>query len=106
MKNIQIQVEIIEWIDNHQPGFVKCRLIDAWGKVWHFRDKLPIFTNKDLNDESNYPQHGELTGIIIKKWIDETGREIITIDTEKPFCIESDEGYHYFDVLQNQIIET
>ena len=105
MKNIEVKVEIIEWIDNHQPGFVRCRLIDAWGKAWHFQDKLPIFTDKDLNENSKFPQPGIINCVMIKREIDDKGREIISIDTEKPYEIEAEENCYCFDVLYNQIID-
>lgn len=100
-----VSVEITRWVDDYQPGIVECRLVDAYGKVWHFVDKLPYFTATYLGPESEYPQPGTIACEIERKWLDESGRDICLIDTDRPWCIEATSGETCFDVLATQLCE-
>jgi hypothetical protein len=97
-----VRVEIIRYVDDAQPGWVECRLRDAWGHEHAFVDKVPIFTHSDLNESSRYPQPGTIACQEIQRRHDQ-GREIITIDTERPWHVESNSGETRFDVLATQL---
>jgi len=88
-----------------QPGIVECQLFDAYGKEWIFQDKTAIFAPHDLDANSDYPQPGVIACEIIKQWQDTNGREIVSIDTERPWGVETVTGESRFDVLQSQLIE-
>jgi len=98
-----IKIKITSFIDSHQPGFVEGRFIDAWNKEHIVRDKVPIFTEEHLDESSDYPREGFVACEIIKTWNDSKGREIKTVNTEKPWGIESIDAIKEFDLLTEQI---
>lgn len=100
-----VKVRIDKFIRDDQPGFVECSFTDAWGKQHIVQDKVPIVTDKDLDANSNYPQEGIIACKVIKKWNDKDGRLIFTVDTEKPWGVDTIEGLTQFDLLDLQIIE-
>ena len=100
-----IRVDIVEWVDDAQPGVVVSRLVDAWGCEHMLIDKLPIFTSADLDRHSPYPQPGWLACTVVERR-DAEGRDIITIDTQQPWCIESTTGTTRFEVLSEQLVES
>ena len=102
----ELSVEIIRYFDDAQPGWVECRLKDAWGKEHTFIDKAPIFTSSELNKDSNYPQYGVIACQVVRRWRDPHGREIVTIDMEHPWHVESSSGDTRFDVLATQLNES
>ena len=79
-----VTVKIVRFTDNSQPGWVECNLTDAWGRQWVFEDKVPIFTTEHLDSETTYPRQGLICCQIIKRWSDESARELVTIDTQSP----------------------
>ena len=100
----QVRVEIIRFVDDHDyPGWVECRLIDAWGREWSFMDKVPVFTCESLWSDSKYPCPGAIVCEIVERKTDASGRELVTIDTEKPFGVEATAGEYRFDVLAEQL---
>lgn len=100
-----IKIKITSYISNDQPGFVECRLIDAWHKEHTIQEKVPICTKKDLDENSEYPQAGIIACELIKVWRDESGRRIYTVSTEKPWAVDTIEGLTEFDLLGEQLIE-
>jgi hypothetical protein len=100
-----IKIQISKFIDNHPPGFVECTFNDAWGKAHIVQEKIPIVTEKDLSASSEYPQDGVIGCEIVKEWQDKLGNQILTVNTEKPWGVESIEGLTEFDLLKEQIIE-
>ncbi len=51
-----VRVEIVRFVDDSQPGWVECRLVDARGQEWLFVEKVPIVTSSDLTALTPYPQ--------------------------------------------------
>jgi hypothetical protein len=98
-----IRVDIIEWIDDAQPGVVACRLIDASGREHTFIDKAPIFTSDELNQHSTYPQPGWIACELVSRRQDAEGRTLITVDTEQPWHVTSADDITRFEVLSTQI---
>ncbi len=100
-----VNVEIIRWVDDDQPGFVECRLIDVSGRDWRFVDKLPVFTAANLSRKSAYPQPGIIACEVEKTWSDEVGRELCLINTDRPWGVESTSSETRFHVLSTQLCE-
>ena len=98
-----IRVDIIEWVDDAQPGVVACQLIDAWGREHRFIEKVPIATSTDLDRNSTYPQPGWLDCELVRQWQDADGRALATITTERPRYIASTDEITHFDVLSAQV---
>jgi hypothetical protein len=98
-----IRVDIIEWVDDVQPGVVACQLIDAWGHKHTFIEKLPIVTSDELDQHSTYPQPGWIACELVGRRHDAEGRTIITIDTEHPWHITSTDDITLFEILSTQL---
>jgi hypothetical protein len=43
-----LRVEIVDFVDEYQPGIVQCAFRDAHGKQHTFVEKIPRVTNRDL----------------------------------------------------------
>lgn len=98
-----IKISIDKFISDHQPGFVECSFTDAWGKQHIVHEKVPVVTDQDLDANSHYPQEGVIACEVLKKWEDKDGRIIFTVDTVKPWDIDTIEGLQRFDLLGLQI---
>jgi hypothetical protein len=99
-----VRVEIVRFVDDHQSGWVECRLRDAWDLEWVFVEKVPVVTRANLDGDSRYPQPGVIAGEIVKAWRDEGGRELRTINTERPWDVAAENGETQFEVLAEQIL--
>jgi len=103
---IGLNVLITKYIsDDPQPGIVECQLVDAYGNEWVFRDKTAVIALGDLDADSDYPQPGVIACEIMRLRHDVNGREIISVNTERPWGVEALTGASRFDVLRSQIIE-
>ena len=94
---------IERFVDPHQPGFVECSIIDAWNKKHLFIDKVPVVAIEDLDETSSYPQPGVIACEILKEWTDDAGRIILSVTTQHPWAIESNDGLYEFDILAEQL---
>ena len=100
-----IKIKITSFISDDQPGFVECKLVDAWNKEHTIQDKVPVVTKNYLDEKSEYRQDGVIACEVIKRWTDQIGRTIFTITTEKPWAVDSLEGLTEFDLLEEQLTE-
>ena len=102
---LALKITIVAFINDDQPGFVEARLTDAWNKEFVFHAKVPIFTKEHLDANSNYPQQGVIACMLVKEYTVE-GRQIMIVNTEKPWAVDSINGIYEFEVLPEQLIET
>ena len=101
-----IKVTIVRYIsDEPQPGIVECKFEDAHGHRWSFVEKTAIVSTQNLDAQATYPQEGVAACEILHRNLDGAGREVIRVDTERPWHIESVEGKTQFDVLPESLIE-
>jgi hypothetical protein len=100
-----VNVAITRYADDSNPGWVECKLIDARGREWAFIEKVPVVTAEDLHAHSKYPQPGVIACEILERTRTADGREVITIDTIRPWGVESTTGESRFDVTPEQMIE-
>ena len=101
-----IYVGIIKWItDDPQPGGVACQLTNAYGTQHVFIGKQVYFTWVNFNQDSPYPQLGEIACTIIDQQCDPNGRQIIIVDTKRPWDIASTNHEAQFAVLAEQLSE-
>ena len=61
-------------------------------------------TSEHLDASSSYPQAGIITCQVIEE-NKVNGREIVKIDSELPWHIESTTGVTFFEILADQLIE-
>lgn len=101
---ISLVVQVKRFVDDHFPGFVGCVLTDAEGIRHEFVEKVPIVSTSDFRSSSLYPQAGHIACIIEEEWIDELGRRLVRVNTEKPWSVESVAGKTTFTVLEEQIL--
>jgi hypothetical protein len=101
-----LAVEIVRFVDDHQPGWVECEFIDAEGHSHTLLDKVPAFgseTNEDLDAASKYPQPGVARCEILEEFRDAQGREVVRITIDKPDTLESKSGLTEFVVHPSQV---
>ena len=102
--NIQnLAVEIVRFVDDHQPGWVACEFADAEGNRHTLIDKVPIFISDPLDANSAYPQLGKTRCEVLARWQDAQGRELVRITIARPDVIKSTEGLSEFVVLSPQL---
>jgi hypothetical protein len=104
MNRLAIQIE--RFVDEHFPGFVECAFIDSEGTRHEFVEKVPVVSGANLNAESEYPQPGHIDCTIAGRWLDEQGRRVVRVNTEKPWSVESVTGMTIFAVYEEQISST
>ena len=98
MKALKIQV--IEYIDDWNPGWVKCEFKDVHGKTWSFIEKVPVVSIEALDSKSNYPIETYIECEVISQ-----SSNVVTINLEKPLGIIA-EDQTIFDVFEDQIINS
>lgn len=97
-----VKIKIIEYIDDSQPGWVRCVLTDAFGKEWLFTEKVPIVTSDYLDEKSTYPQEGMINCIIVGE---NDKDNCIDIDTSKPYGVYSEEDKTNFTIFKTQLAD-
>ena len=98
-----VRVTIVAFINEAFPGWVECELVDARGRTWKFHEKVPVVSTEDLWIASEYPQQCLIRCTVLERKPDADGREIVTIDTTRPWGIESTEAATVFDVFAEQL---
>jgi hypothetical protein len=98
-----IQVSIIRFVDEHQPGFVEAEFADADGTTHTLVDKVPVFSLEDLWSDSVYPQPGFARCEVLARLEDSQGRKLARVTIAKPDSLESTRGLSEFVVLESQI---
>ena len=93
-----VAIQVSRFVDEHQPGFVECVLIDAAGKAHVFVEKAPVVSNENLWSRSSYPRPGSIACEVIARWSDENGQALARVNTERPWGVESSEGLAEFVV--------
>ena len=103
---IGVRVSITRYLsDEPQPGIVGCEFSDAHGRLWKLVEKTAIVSAEDLDAQTSYPRPGVIACEIIGQRRNEAGREIILIDTERPWSVESVDGSTRFEVARTSLIE-
>ena len=101
-----LTVEIVRFVDEHQPGFVECVLRDAANNEHVFVEKVPVVTTENLWSTSSYPQPGAIECVVLEKWKDKNGRLLVRATTEQPWSVESTRGESSFVVLASQVVRS
>jgi hypothetical protein len=100
-----IKILITGFIVDHQPGFVECKFYDSLNKEHIVQDKVPIVTDKYLDANSEYPQDGKIACEIVKRCDDANGKKIFTVNTSKPWGVDTIEGLTEFDLFEEQLTD-
>ena len=102
---LSVRVNISRYADAAQPGWVECTLVDALGYEHVFVEKVPVVTKVHLDAAGSLPQAGLIACIVVGSSQREDGRQLVRIDTQTLWGIESTAGRTQFDVLSEQLYE-
>ena len=95
-----IKVTIARYLsDEPQPGIVECQLVDAHGRLWSFVEKSAIVSADSLHARTAYPQPGVIVGEVVERSRNPEGREMVRINTERPYGVCSVDGTAQFEVF-------
>jgi hypothetical protein len=100
----QLSVQIVRFVDDSFPGWVACEFEDADGHRHTLIDKVPGFTEMMFDSTSIYPQDGYVACEVVERWSDTEGRDLVRINTEKPYGISSTQGLSEFVILSSQLV--
>ncbi len=92
---IYVEVEILKIIDEHQPIFVECLLVDCNGISHYFHEKLPVVS---LNESMEFPCKGGISCKIVQET-----KDTLIIDTSSPIYVESVDDECLFEVKRSQV---
>jgi hypothetical protein len=94
-----LTVEIVRFVQEHQPPVVEAQFCDSIGRLHTFVDKSAIFTTDwGLEASSQYPQPGVIRCDELARYQSQDGQAVIRVRTE----VESTEGLSEFIVLASQ----
>jgi hypothetical protein len=105
VRTARLRIQIERYTDDHFPGFVECSFVDAAGRTHLFEDKVLIVTAENLDAQSPYPRPGDIACTVTGTLGGADGREVVTIDIDKPLAIETREGLTRFEVLREQLVD-
>ena len=98
-----ISVQIVRFVDSHQPGWVECVFVDAACRSHGIIEKVPVVTTKDLDADSKYPTLGSVPREVPERYQDDTGQELVCVSTAVPADIETQERLSKFIIPSNLI---
>jgi hypothetical protein len=99
----ELSVQIVEYVDDCQPGIVRAEFVDSSGKRHSVIDKVPIFFVEYLDASSNYPTEGVVRCQELDRWHDSEGNELVRISTHNPDYVDTTEGLSEFVVRTAQL---
>ena len=98
-----IEVSIVRFVGEHQPGFVEAEFADADGTSHTLVDKVPVLSLKGLSSDSVYPQPGLARCEVLARSQNSQGRKLARVTIGKPDSLESTRGLSEFVVLESQL---
>ena len=101
-----ISVQIVRFVDIHQPGWLECEFVDAAGRRHSIIEKVPVLTSESLDADSKYPTLGRVPCEVLRRCQDEGGRELLCVSTARPADIETKEGLSEFTVPASLMTST
>jgi hypothetical protein len=99
-----VTVEILGFVDASFPGWVEFVLHDALGAKWSFVEKLPVVSAEGLSEASDYPRPATIACAVVAESSAPAAAGLVTIDTSRPWGIESKDGTSTFVVRQSQLV--
>ena len=98
-----VAVEITRFVDGSFPGWVEFVLNDARGVTWVFVNKVPVVSAEDLTEASQCPRPATIECEVVADASESRAADLVTIDTLRPWGIESKDGISKFVVQQSQL---
>lgn len=100
-----LRVTIVRWVDDHQPGWVDCHLVDSRDCLWVFIEKAPVVTVESLGPETCFPRPGIIACELVERQLATPESAILVVSTAAPWGIEATSGQTQFEVRAAQVIE-
>lgn len=98
-------VTAIEYIQTgSHPDWVRCRFEDVHGRLWSIFEKVPVVTSDDFDETTPLPHPAYVAVHILNTYRDANNREVVTVDTDAIWGIETEDGVSVFDVFKGQIV--
>jgi hypothetical protein len=98
-----LHVQITRFARDDNPGWVACEFFDADNRSHTFEEKAPVVSLEYLDEASEYPRPGIIACTVLTSWQERKGRDLVRINTDIPWGIESAEGLSEFVVLSTQL---
>jgi len=97
---VAIKGRATRWLgDEPNPGIVEVEIVDAFGRVWTFVDKAPIFDeDAHLTRMASYP-----IPILLECLIVDSSDGLLTVSTVEPHGLETVDGVSQFVVSNDQV---
>ena len=103
---ITVPLKIVRFISDANREFVAGELVDSYGRVHTFEDKVVMIAlGSNPRADCDFPCDGILACTILNRWIEEDGRELVRICTGWPWDDPSTDGEYHFVVLAEQVSE-
>lgn len=99
-----LPVTIERFVDDHFPGWVECSLVDSDDCKHQFIEKAPVVSTANLLRDTAFPQPGYIACMVQDEWIDAQGRQLVRVDTLRPWGVESTVGETSFTLLRDQLL--
>jgi hypothetical protein len=74
-----LRIQIVGFVDESFPGFIRCAFADADGNRHTFIEKIPVVTTENLWRDSAYPHKGKVPCENVETVEDGSGLARITI---------------------------
>ena len=96
----ELKINILAFVDDSQPGWVRCAFNDAFGKEWFITEKGPVVSEIYSDEKSDYPVEGSIKCSIVEDIDDDK----VVIDLDNPWAISAEGGETIFTVSKGQLI--
>jgi hypothetical protein len=98
----ELSVQVVRLVVEHQPDIVACEFIDADDRRHTLIDKAPIF-GLPMDADWIYPKPVAARCLVLSRYPDDLGRELVKISIADPDYLESTDGVSEFVVLATQV---
>jgi len=100
-----LKINILNYEDNSNPGWVKCSFKDIFSKEWNLVEKVPVVTEEYLDENSDYPAPGLLECEIVSKRPNIDNESVFTIDISNTYVLNVDYSKVLVDVFEHQLVQ-
>lgn len=94
-----IKATAIQLIDDSAyPEIVRCVFMDSHGRTHTVTEKWPVVSAEKF--KNSFPKDCTLGCVVLER-----RGEVCVVDTERPWCIESEEGETVFEIHEDLLME-
>ena len=103
---LAVKMTITRYVsDEPQPGIVEFQMVDARGRRGTFVEKTAVVSAEHLDSKSIYPRPVVIAVEVVERLQDSQFGQLVWIDTDRPWGIQSVEGETRFEVLPSSLVE-